>query len=68
MNVQVVMQKARRLIQESGLTYREVGIRMGYPPESARQSVNQFLGSTNPSVAMLLKFCKAMEVGPEELL
>jgi len=67
-NAQTVLLKAKRLAKKSGLTYQEIGVRMSYPPESARQSVGQFLNSTNPSVAMLKRFAKALGVKPGELL
>jgi transcriptional regulator with XRE-family HTH domain len=68
MNEQDVLKKARRLVKKTGLTYQQVGERMGYPPESARQSAWRFLNVTNPSVAMLLKFAKAMNIDVKELL
>jgi transcriptional regulator with XRE-family HTH domain len=68
MNVQRVLQKARQLAKESGLTYQQIGELMGYPPESARQSVGQFLNGSNPSVAMLLRFAKAIGAKPRDLL
>jgi len=67
-NAQTVLSKAKRLATKSGLTYQQMGVRMGYPKESARQSVGQFLNSTNPSVAMLVKFAKALGVDAKELL
>jgi transcriptional regulator with XRE-family HTH domain len=60
MDAHTVLKKAKRLARTSGLTYQEIGVRMGYPPESARQSVGQFLNSRNPSVAMLIRFAEAL--------
>jgi len=68
MNAQTILKKAKGLVAKSGLTYEDVGVKMGCPPESARQSVWQFLNSTNPSIEMFLRFCKAMGVEPKELL
>ena len=68
MDVQTILEKAKRLAQESGLTYQEIGVRMGYPPKSARQAVWNFLNGKNPSVAKLTRFCEAMGVEPGELL
>lgn len=68
MNTQEIIIRARRLAKESGLSYKKIGLKMGYPPESARQSVSQFLNGTNPSVAMLLRFADAIGVDPKELL
>ena len=66
-NVQSVLDTARGLAQDSGLTYQEIGIRMGYPPESARQSVSQFLNGKNPTLAMILRFAEALGIEPKEL-
>jgi len=68
MNVQTFLKKANRLMQESGLTYQQVGERMSYRPESARQSAWQFLHSKNPSVARLIRFADAMGIDTKELL
>lgn len=68
MNAQTVLEKAKRLAKKSGLTYQQIGERMGYPPKSARQSVSQFLNSTSPTVEMLLRFAKAMGVKAKDLL
>ena len=67
-NVQSVLRKAKRLVQDSGLTYQKIGERMGYPPESARQAAWKFLNGTNPSVAKFIQFAEAMGVEPGELL
>ena len=68
MNIKTVLKKAKRLVKKSGLTYQEVGERMGYPKKSARQSVSQFLNGGNPSVAMIMRFAEAIGVKPRELL
>ena len=68
MDQQIILQRAKRLAKESGLTYQQIGAKMGYPPESARQSVSQFLNSTNPGLAMSLRFCDAMDIDLEDLL
>lgn len=68
MNTPDILEKAKQLVRESGLTYKQIGLRMSYPEESARQSVSQFLNSTNPSIEMLKRFAEAMEIEPKELL
>ena len=68
MNTQTILIKAKQLAKESNLTYQQIGEKMGYPPESARKSVSQFLNGKNPSVAMLLRFAAAIGVEPKELL
>jgi hypothetical protein len=46
----------------------ELGVKMGYDTETARQSVFQFLKSNDPRVSMLRRFAKAMDVPLSELL
>ena len=60
--------KAKRLLAESGLTYSEVGKRMGFHPDSARQMVYRFLNGRNPSASMASKFAKALGKSVEEVL
>jgi len=62
------MSKVRAVVKKSGLTYLEVGLRMGYPPKSARQSVSQFLKGTDPKLATLKRFADALGVSVKELL
>ena len=68
MDAQKLMPKVRAIVADSGLTQQVIGLEMGYPPESARQSVSQFLQSENPTVSVVVRFCKAMDVGIGELL
>lgn len=63
-----ILENAKRLARDSGLTYQEIGERMGYPKESARQSAWQFLHGANPSAAKIRRFAKAMGVETSELL
>ena len=42
------MAKVRALFEESGLSLHELGIKMGCPPETARQAVWQFLRTSDP--------------------
>ena len=67
MNAQTILQKARLAAVESGLTYEQIGVKMGHPKKSARQSAWQFFYSKNPSVAMLMRFCEAMEIDVRDL-
>ena len=68
LTAKIVLERARKLVANSGLTYQQIGERMGYPRESARQSVGQFLRGTNPTVSMLIRFAEAMGVEARELL
>lgn len=48
--------------QAEGWTQQKLGLSMGYPEESARKSVSQFLRSRDPQVSMLRRFAKAVGV------
>ncbi len=63
-----VMEAVRQRAAESGLTQQALGEKMGYPPDSARQSVNQFLRSGDPQISMLRRFAKAVGIGLNTLL
>ena len=62
------MGKVRALYEKSGLTMNDLGVKMGYDVETARQSVFQFLKSNDPRVSMLRRFAKAMDVPLSDLL
>jgi transcriptional regulator with XRE-family HTH domain len=62
------MNKVKALFEKSGMTMNELGIKMGYEPETARQSVFQFLKAGDPRVSMLRRFAKAMDVPLSDLL
>jgi hypothetical protein len=55
-----VMNSVREQFQESGLTLEQLGERMGYPTNSARQSAHQFLGAGDPQISVLRRFAKAV--------
>ena len=62
------MDKVQDLFKKSGLTMNELGIKMGYEPGTARQSVFQFLKASDPHISMLRRFAKAMEIALADLL
>ena len=63
------MARVRDLFENSDLTLDELGLRMGYPAATARQSAWQFVAKTgDPRIGMLRKFAKAMAVPLEELV
>ena len=63
-----VMDAVRKRFADSGLTLRELGEKMGYPPESARQSAHQFLGTGDPQISVLRRFAKAVGMSVTRLL
>lgn len=63
-----VMSVVTRYVERSGLTYQEIGERMGYGPASARQSVSQFLRTGDPRISSLRRFAEAMGIRLQTLL
>jgi len=63
-----VMEAVRERVQKSGLTQQELGERMGYPPQSARQSVSQFLKTGDPQISMLRRFAESFGISIHTLL
>jgi transcriptional regulator with XRE-family HTH domain len=61
------MDRVRALFKESGLSLVELGRRMGYAEETARQAAWQFMKSHDPRLSMLRKFADAMGVQVEQL-
>jgi transcriptional regulator with XRE-family HTH domain len=68
MTIKRFLKNAERAAKKSGLTYQQIGERMGYPKKSARASVNAFLHGKNPTLASMLRFCKAIEIELKDLL
>ena len=63
-----VMAKVRSWFETSGLSLHELGLKMGYPQESARQSAWQFMKSGDPRISMLRRFAVASGMPVEELI
>ena len=67
--VDPAMRKAAIVFEASGKSLDQLGLEMGYPAESARKSVWQFLNKTaDPKLSMLRRFAKAMGVPLGDLL
>lgn len=63
-----VMHTVREHVESSGMTFQELGEKMGYPPTSARQGVSQFLRGGDPRIGTLRKFARAIGVSLTRLL
>jgi transcriptional regulator with XRE-family HTH domain len=63
-----VMIRVRAMFKKSGLTLAELGARMGYPPEMARQAAFQFMKSNDPRISMLRKVAEALGIELNELM
>jgi len=63
-----VMDAVRKRFSDSGMTQQQLGEKMGYPVESARKSVSQFLQSGDPQISMLRRFAQAVGVPLNRLL
>ncbi len=65
------MAKVRELWEQKsadGWSMQQLGERMGYPVDSARKSVSQFLKSNDPHISMLRRFAKAVGVAVSTLV
>jgi transcriptional regulator with XRE-family HTH domain len=60
--------RVRALHESKGWSLHEVGLKMGYPEESARKSAWQFMKTEDPRLSMLRRFAKAVGVPVEELV
>jgi transcriptional regulator with XRE-family HTH domain len=57
----LIMAAVRARFEKSKLSLDELGLKMGYPKETARKSAWQFLNKTNdPRLSMLRKFAAAV--------
>lgn len=64
-----VMDAVRARFEKSKLSLDELGLKMGYPKESARKSAWQFIHKTNdPRLSMLRKFAAAVGVSLKSLV
>jgi len=67
--LETLMIKARERFERSGQSLEELGLKMGYPKQSARKSAWQFLYKTkDPRLSMICRFAKAMGVSVKTLL
>ena len=58
-----VRDKLREAAKESGLTQEEIGLRMGYSKDSARQAISRLLNpeiNYDPRLSTLLSFAQAI--------
>lgn len=64
-----VMAAVRTRFEKSKLSLDELGLKMGYPKESARKSAWQFIHRTNdPRLSMLRKFAVAVGTSLKSLV
>jgi len=62
------MTRIRDRFEEAGLSLQDLGLKMGYPEESARKSAWQLMRTSDPRISMLRRFAKAMKIELKELL
>lgn len=68
-NPDPVMAAIRQAVQRSTLSLEAIGVRMGYPKETARKSAWQFVNRTNdPRFSMVRRFAEAIDVPLSELV
>jgi transcriptional regulator with XRE-family HTH domain len=56
------MKKVRALFKQSGLSLNQLGLKIGYDPENARQAAFQFMKTADPRISMLRKVAEALGV------
>ena len=69
--VVVVREKLRRAAESSGMTQEEIGMRMGFAKNSARQAVSRLLNlevEYDPHFSTLLAFADAIKRPLKDLL
>jgi hypothetical protein len=63
------MGRVRAEFQKSALSLHDLGVRMGYPEDSARKSAWQFIQKTDdPRLSVLRRFAQAVGVQLEDLV
>jgi transcriptional regulator with XRE-family HTH domain len=64
-----VMDAIRRRFEQSGMSLEALGVKMGYPKDTARKSAWQFINRTNdPRLSMIRRFANATGVRLSELM
>ena len=64
-----VMKAVRDARKRRGLSFEQLGRRMGYASDTARKSAWQFVTKTNdPRLSMLRRFAEAVDIPLSELL
>ena len=65
----LLMINAQKHFKKSGLSLETLGLKMGYPKDSARKSAWQFLyKTTDPRLSMICRFAKAMGISAKSLM
>lgn len=68
-DIDAALTAARERFERSGLSLEELGLKMGYPKESARKSAWQFLNkTTDPRLSMLRRFAAAVGCSVKSLV
>jgi len=62
------MANVHAFFEKSKLTLHDLGLKMGYPPGSARKSAWQFMKTGDPRISMLRRFAAAMGISLEQLV
>lgn len=69
MTLDEARERLRDAVGASGMTYQQIGLKMGYSPASARQAVSSLLSpQSNPSLSTLLRLCEVLGVELYEVL
>jgi hypothetical protein len=63
-----VMVTIRARFKASELSLHDFGLKMGYQPELARQSVHRFMRTNDPRISMLRKAAEALSIELKDLI
>jgi transcriptional regulator with XRE-family HTH domain len=64
-----ILKKARKLLEKSGMTLDELGVKMGYESGTARRAVWQLFNKTpDPRLSTIIRLAEALGVDLRELL
>ena len=64
-----VLRKARKLLDKSGMTMDELGVKMGFAPGTARRAVWQLFNKTDdPRLSTVVRLAEALGVEVKDLL
>lgn len=62
------MDVIRARVKEADLSLQELGVKMGFPSDTARMSAHQALKAGDPRISTLRRFAKAIDIPIEQLV
>jgi transcriptional regulator with XRE-family HTH domain len=62
------MAKVRKAVEGSEYSRQQIGEKMGYEPQTARQAISQLLRTSDPRIGTLRRLAKALGVKLDSLI